>query len=374
MTNDELKQFKSSLSITAVAKALGIEIVRGRFRCFCPQRHVHGDRTPSVSVSEERGTFRCWVCDDIRGDVISLVQLYKNVSFLQAVEWLQSEFSFLASPSKNYAPKGFTSEKPARVSSNIGSRAPKDEFVNDERPVEVLQKPLIKEEERRNILFGFLKMLSPVENTPAGAYLARRRIYKPVWDKMRIRTIVNYEEMNRRLKDSYSLEILQYVGLFNERGNLRYYKHPLIFPYLDSKMRSFYFQARAIDKTVVPKELNLKGTVPYPYNVSVLDGKTGWVYLCEGVVDTLTFIGRNVPALGIPGVKNFKMEWVPLFKNKNVVLCLDKDEAGRSAMDYIQGVFEQAGIRSVILGSGMENLSSAMKEGEDINDWFSRRK
>ena len=72
MTDEELKQFKASLSITAVAQALGIEVVRGKCKCFYPQRHVHGDRTPSVSISEERGMFRCWVCDDVRGDVISL--------------------------------------------------------------------------------------------------------------------------------------------------------------------------------------------------------------------------------------------------------------------------------------------------------------
>ena len=380
MTNEELKQFKASLSITAVAQALGIDVVHGRCKCFFPQRHTHGDRTPSVSFSEERGTFRCWVCDDVRGDAISLVQLYKSMSFLQAVEWLQAEFPFLTSstPAKFPNQSSVRSQEPRRVSSVADSRRPvAKQAVSEDGPMESFAeqpKELIKEEERRNVIFSFIKMLSPVDNTPAGAYLSRRRIYKPVWDKMRIRTIVNYEEMNNRLKEAYSLEVLQYVGLFNDKGNLRYYKHPLIFPYLDSKMRSFYFQSRAIDKSVVPKELNLRGTVPYPYNVSVLDGKPGWVYLCEGVIDTLTFIGRNVPAVGIPGVRSFKMEWLPLFKNKNVVLCLDKDEAGRSGMEYIHGVFEQAGIRNTVLGTGMENLSSAMKEGEDINDWFRRNK
>lgn len=377
MTNEELKQFKASLSITAVAQALGIDVVHGRCRCFFPQRHTHGDRTPSVSFSEERGTFRCWVCDDVRGDAISLVQLYKSVSFLQAVEWLQAEFPFLASSSpKASAPRARVQD--LHSSKAVESRRPAarpaiPEDIPTDTPAEE-PKGLIKEEERRNVIFSFIKMLSPVDNTPAGAYLSRRRIYKPVWDKMRLRTIVNYEEMNNRLKEAFSLEVLQYVGLFNDKGNLRYYKHPLIFPYLDSKMRSFYFQSRAIDKSVVPKELNLRGTVPYPYNVSVLDGKPGWVYLCEGVIDTLTFIGRSVPAVGIPGVRSFKMEWLPLFKNKNVVLCLDKDEAGRSGMEYIHGVFEQAGIRNTVLGTGMENLSSAMKEGEDINDWFRRNK
>ena len=179
------------------------------------------------------------------------------MSFLEAVEWLKSEFSFLVGSPKpirksaQSAGEGSASEKP----SPSRTREP----VLREPEIEPPQKPLIKEEDRRNLIFSFLKMLKPIEHTPAGAYLSRRRIYKPVWDKMRIRTIDNYEEISGRLREIYSLEVLQYVGLFNERGNLRFYKHPLIFPYLDSKMRSFYFQARAIDKTIVPKELNLRG-------------------------------------------------------------------------------------------------------------------
>lgn len=359
MTNDELKQFKASLSITTVAQALGIDVVRGRCRCFYPQRHVHGDRTPSVSISEERGSFRCWVCDDVRGDVISLVQIVKNCNFVEALNWLAETFPFLVQNGRREtfagrsAPNSFPQERPSEDSE-------KDKLVSDD--------------EKKKIILSFLKMLSPVDNTPAGAWLARRRIYKPVWDKMLLRTIVNYQELNQRLRDTYDVEILKYVGLFNDKGNLKYYKHPLIFPYLDSGRRAFYFQARSLDKTVVPKELNLKGTVPYPYNVSALDQKAGWIYLCEGAVDTLTLLNQKFDAVGIPGVRNFKVEWLPLFKNKNVVLCLDKDDAGRSGMDYLQGVFAQAGIRTIILGEGLDNIKGVISEGQDINEWFGGKK
>ena len=242
------------------------------------------------------------------------------------------------------------------------------------RPPDPEEPPLVSEDEHKKIILSFLKRLSPVDNTPAAKWLARRRIYKPVWDKMLLRTISNYEEVNNSLKADFGEEVLKYVGLFNDKGHLRYYKHPLIFPYLDTQRRAFYFQSRAIDKTVVPKELNLRGTVPYPYNMSALDNKPGWVYLCEGVVDTLTFLGQKINAVGIPGVRSFKVEWLNLFKNKNVVLCLDHDEAGRSGMEYIGKLFTQAGIHNVILGEGMENLPTAMKEGEDINDWFGGKK
>lgn len=374
MTNEELKQFKASISITAVAQSLGVDVVRGKCRCFFPQRHSHGDRTPSVSVSEERGTFRCWVCDDVRGDVISLVQLIKDCSFTEALDWLMEQYPFLV-------PNGAKRPAAQNFSTGAASKAGAPKVVNS-RPAPVLQemppveekKELISEDERKRVILSFLKHLSPVDNTPAAAWLARRRIYKPVWDKMLLRTITDYGELNRKLREEFGEEVLKYVGLYNDKGNLRYYKYPLIFPYLDAQRRAWYFQARAIERGIVPKEMLLRGTVPHPYNVAALDGTPGWVYLCEGCIDTLTFIGQKINAVGIPGVRSFKVEWLPLFKNKNVVLCLDHDEAGRSGMEYIGGLFNQAGIRNVVLGEGLESLPTAMKEGEDINDWFGGKK
>ena len=325
MTDEELKQFKDALSITAVARSLGIDVVRGKCRCAFPSRHAHGDRTPSVSISEEKGYFRCWVCDDVRGDVISLVQRYKGCSFVEALNYLRETFPFLA---------------PARKSSvgpyhNAAAQTPQEIYVTEPMPMPEpdTTEELVSEDERKKIILNFLKMLSPVDGTQAAAWLMGRRIFKPVWDKMLLRTIKDYGLLNNTLKDTYSMEVLQYVGLFNEKGNLKF-------------------------------------TVPYPYNMSALDEKPGWVYLCEGVVDTLTFLGQKIDAVGIPGVRSFKVEWLPLFKNKNVVLCMDKDNAGREATKYLQEVFGNAGIRTVVLGEGMEHLDSSMKEGEDVNDWF----
>lgn len=380
MTSEELKQFKASLSITSVAGALGIDVERGRFHCFCPQRHANGDRTPSVSISEDRGLFRCWVCDDIRGDVFDLVQLYRGCSFMEALDWLKETYPFLlpggkraqeGSPKKRSVQAANAVERSSRVQESRGQESREEDLLPllEEKP-----KELIPEDERKKVVLSFLKMLAPVDGTPAAAYLMKRRIYKPVWDRMLLRTITDYNALNRQLKETYSLEVLQYVGLFNEKGNLRYYKHPLIFPYLDTLRRASHFQARAVDSSVEPKELHLKGTIPFPYNMSALDQKRGWIYLCEGVIDTLTMLQQGLQAVGIPGVRSFKVQWLPLFKEKNVVLCLDHDEAGRKGMEYLQQVFGNAGIRTIILGDGLENIPVNMKEGEDVNEWFGGKK
>ncbi len=386
MTNEELKQFKSAISITAVAQSLGVNVSHGKCRCFFPQRHVHGDRTPSVSVSEEYGSFRCWVCDDVRGDVISLVQLLRDCSFTEALSWLMDQYPVLVPPSARLAANQkqrsdvSSSSKVAASKKVVAPAVSEVSSVNPtvanmmEPPAENEEKELVSDVDRKKIILSFLKRLSPVDNTPAAAWLVRRRIYKPTWDKMLLRTITDYSGLNQSLREEFGEEVLKYVGLFNEKGNLRYYKHPLIFPYLDTARRSFYFQARALDKETKPKELCLRGTVPYPYNLAALDEKPGWIYLCEGVVDTLTMLGQKLPAVGIPGVRSFKVSWIPLFKNKNVVLCLDHDEAGRSGMEYIGNLFSQNGIRWAILGEGMDALPTAMKDGQDVNDWFGGKK
>lgn len=343
----DIDELKASLSITQVAERLGLSVVHGKFRCPYAMRHAHGDRTPSVSISESKGLFNCWVCPDVRGDVIRLVEIVRNLDFRGAVEWLSGE-----------SLPGVSGE-PEKVSLRSVHR----EALSEMDPTL-----------RAKIILGFFEMLSPVEGTPAAAWLVKRRIFKKTWNRMRLRTIVDYDAVNRGLIEKFGLENLRRAGLYNENGNLRYYRHRLLFPYLDGKIIPRYFQARTIDPDVKPKELNLSGTVPFPYNVSALDGEPGWIYLCEGVVDTLTLIDRGFSAVGIPGVKSFKPEWTALFKNKRVIVCLDQDEAGRTGAHAILDILKSAGISASMLAEGIRAEGFQMQEGQDINSWFGGKK
>lgn len=364
----EIERLKESLSITLVAEALGLSVERRRFHCIYPMRHAHGDRTASVSLSEEKGLFRCWVCPDVRGDVFSLVQLVRDCSFPEAVEWLREQFrpwtrgnqgSQVAETAQGSVPKGVQKS----VSKNVSKRLPP-------RPEAAPPKPAVKEADRMKVVLSFLKRLDPVDETPAARWLRSRRIFKPVWDKLRLRYITNYKSVSDMLLAEFGLELLQRVGLFNEGGHLRYYKHRLVFPYLDQNYRSMYFQARALDKETRPKELNLPGAVPYPYNVAALDSNPGWVYLCEGVVDTLTLLNQKIPAVGVPGATSFKAEWVPLFRNKSVVICLDPDEAGRRGAQVVRELLGASGVRCVERGNVELPESLKVREHEDINERF----
>jgi DNA primase len=334
---DEIQKLKSSLSITVVAKRLGLNVSHGRFHCFFPERHAHGDRTPSVSINEKEGYFKCFVCSDVKGDVISLVQIYFGITFSQAIDWLKGDAPSIERDMQKNLKKSFA----------------KEEQKNGEYP------KFFKEK----ILLDFLKLLSPIPlNSRAAWWLAKRRIYKPTWDKVLLRLMDDYNRTSRELLANHSIEDLQYAGLFNSQGKLRYGRHPLIIPYVDEQHRPFFFQARAIDKNVAPKELNFQGPIPFPYNKEALDGKHGIIYLCEGAIDTLTLIGHGFNAVGIPGANSFKPEWVEMFRNKNVMLCLDNDAAGKAGEERIFAMLQKANIEANHLG--------LLPEGGDINSLF----
>lgn len=136
----DIDALKASLSITQVAERLGIQVVHGKFRCPYAMRHAHGDRTPSVSISESKGLFNCWVCPDVRGDAIKLVEISRNLDFRGAVEWLEGEFS-------NHFAQNLSAASSVRV-------------------VREKPKPEMDPTFRARIILAFFEMLSPVEGTP----------------------------------------------------------------------------------------------------------------------------------------------------------------------------------------------------------------
>jgi DNA primase len=317
-----------------------------------PDRHTHGDRTPSASVSPERGSFKCWVCPDVRGDVIDLVKLVKGCSFREALQ-------FLGAPAD--APRGRARPRPP----SAGPSTP----AHGETPAPAAGHPNAADaaaadkddtDLRRAILAELLRLASPVQGAVA-RYLQKRRIFRRTWDSQHLRMVDDYAGMGSALEKAFGRADLQLAGFFNAAGHLRYYRHRLLFPYLDRSGKPVYLQARGVEDDVKPKELSMAGAIPMPYNVRLLDGEPGQIYLCEGVIDTLTLIEQGFPAVGVPGAANFKPAWAALFRNKSVHVAFDPDAPGENgaarAIEILQAV-------------GVEARRLAPPEGLDLNDWF----
>lgn len=217
---------------------------------------------------------------------------------------------------------------------------------------------------RQRILTALLEACPPVSGA-AARYLQKRRIFKRTWDRQKLRVLEDYAGVSRELESEFGFADLERTGFFNAAGHLRYYRHKLLFPYLDALGRAVYLQARAIDADAAgprgPKELSLSGTIPIPYNCRLLDGEPGQIYMCEGVIDTLTLLEQGFPAVGVPGAANFKPSWAGLFRNKTVHVAFDPDAPGESGA---------AKAIERLASMGIEARRLTPPSGMDLNDWF----
>jgi DNA primase len=341
----DLSEIKSKNNILDVARELGLDVRGASARCFRPERHKHNDRSPSLSFDLKRNTFKCFVCRDVGGSVIDLVMQVKGVNFREAVEYLAERAGMKAAKSKQ---NGIDPE-------------PKVAGQKDETLVviETTSDPVIIQNLYE--VYEFLLESCGDLAREAVRYLHQRGISEETAKKMRLAYISDYGGLCRCLAKKFPPEILGWTGLLNANGRLKFYKHRLLLPFTTSG-RVVYLQARALDGRTRPKELNLNRPFPCPFNIDILREKgLSKVYLCEGVIDTLTLIERGLPAVGIPGCNSFKKEWVRYFKGKEVLICLDSDEPGKSAASYIHDLFARAKIESKIM---------VLPLGEDVNSYF----
>ncbi len=89
------------------------------------------------------------------------------------------------------------------------------------------------------------------------------------------------------------------------------------------------------------------------------------ILLTEGEMDRLIGIQYDLPAVThTAGAPTFKAEWGPLFKDKNVYIAYDEDQAGNSGAQKVRKILEPyaASIHRVALGTGIK--------GGDVTDFF----
>jgi DNA primase len=332
-----IDDIKRRHSLESVLERLGHGQRPKVIKCLFPERHSHGDRTPSLSLNYQKQMFRCFVCDDVKGDVINFVQLALGVSFKDALDWLEGKPLTYVTTAPQKSPYVM---KPAEKTENLDANS------------------------RSLLLKKFYNLLSPISGD-ALKYIVKRKIFLPTCKKYGLRWIEDYARVQRDMLEICKPELWIQCGLFSEKGFLKFYRHTLILPYFDPLLNICYFQARALDSQIIPKELNLSGSIPFPYNYHQLNPKSAVVYLCEGVMDTLTALDKGFDAVGIPGVQNFNKEWVKLFVGRKVYCVFDADEPGEKAAERIGKWFEEEGVffRRVPL-----------PKGQDVNSYLGGKK
>lgn len=113
----------------------------------------------------------------------------------------------------------------------------------------------------------------------------------------------------------------------------------------------------------------------YLFNASLLVEApvTHPVYLCEGEWDTIAMnwllkrLEVKAIAVGVPGANTFKREWAPLFKDRDVIVCYDNDEAGEQGEMLVKEKLQGHANSTVFL-----HWPQSLPSGFDIRDWIVR--
>src|ERR1041385_3702273 len=94
-TIPDLKRVNRNLPIADVARRLGLRFGhRGMIHCWHPDRHQHGDRTPSVGIRATTNKAKCFGCSNNPPpmSVVDLVMDVWGMDVRAAATWLEDNF------------------------------------------------------------------------------------------------------------------------------------------------------------------------------------------------------------------------------------------------------------------------------------------
>ena len=316
MTKQEIQELKASLSIREViGRYTTLRRVGRRWMGLCP---FHGDRHPSLSVNEEKGSFVCYACGE-RGDVFAFVSKIEKVGFAEAAKRLTKELTI------------------ENGQLTIERKDNKDAGALPER-LSVVDSRLSVENE------VFLAML-----LPAGSGCPE---LTPTW---------------------LDFGVGQSPFLVPERWKAM--RNRLVFPVRDEEGRLVGFAARRLsdEDRDKPKyinsetgELYRKSELLYGlYEAREAIRREGSVFLVEGYKDVLAMHAagfRHTVALCGTALCTGHIALLKRYTT-SVRVMLDADKAGRKATDAIV---------PTLVGEGMEAVRIGLPEGDDPDSLFRR--
>ena len=373
--HDHIDALKNAADPQRVAVALGLHSRGGRF--FCPLCQPQGGKTPDLSV---RGKgFICHKCGE-KGDLLKLIEVAGNMTFPDAVAWLEKETG-IPSPGRHKKRTGKDTGRGGIVQPGASCEAVRPNPVKTTGPA---GDPAVYE--------AFLTACRPVEGRALDFLVRDKGVTPDVVVALDLRFCGReYLDIITALKERFGEAALLVAGLLKRSkagGRLvpsfwHYYakkKGFLVIPYLLDGL-PVYLKARPpvskedAERLGLVRFMNTAAAVPCLYNVDALKGQPERVLICEGESDTWTALSYGFPAVGSPGAKGFKAAWVESFRGiedadgrSRVYLVLDADMAGEKGSLVVADLFLKAGLPvplRITLPSGMD-LTDFIKEGRDL--------
>lgn len=307
----DLEALKLALPIeTVIGEYVQLRKAGATFKGLCP---FHTEKSPSFTVSPQRGSFRCFGCGK-SGDVVTFLMEIEKLDFKEAVR-------------------------------RLGRKAGIDVEVDRPQPVDPESEEVATVNEAAGLFFQ--GALASPAGAAARAYLQGRGITQATIDRFGLGWApAGWDRLLRYLDQrGHSVESLGRAGLVTRNaesgGVYDRFRDRLIFPIRDAKGRLIGFGGRELDGAQ-PKYLNSpetklfhKGNVLYLLDAAFDTArKAGVIVVVEGYMDALTAhqagFGNVVASLGTALTER---QLSLLYRTaRKVVMALDADAAGQKAV------------------------------------------
>jgi DNA primase len=319
---DQVEEIKSKVDIVEIIGEKVVLKKAGRhFKGLCP---FHSEKSPSFIVSPERQSFKCFGCQK-GGDVLTFLQEYDNLSFLEALEMLAK-----------------------RVGITLESYRPTSQDAYKKKLLEIMS--LASE------YFHYL-LTKHASGEEARAYLKSRGIGGEAIVQFKLGYAPNqWRSVSDFLiqKKKYTLEELIAVGIVirSDKGGIYdRFRGRVIFPLRDHKGIVVGFSGRTLLKDEKEaKYINSPETQLYSKS-KMLYGlwenreyirKEGEIVLVEGELDVIPSWQagvKNVVAIKGSAFTSEQAQLITRYTH-NVAMSLDADSAGREAIKRAVNIAE----------------------------------
>lgn len=311
--------------------------VGGRYTGLCP---FHQEKTPSFSVSPDRGTYHCFGCK-AGGDAIAFVREIEGLDFVGAIEWLGDRFS---------VPLEYEESSPEADAQR-------------------------KRKERLYALLDqaasfYERVLWSESGKAVQEYLASRGLGEDGCREFRLGLSSGGSLAKKAHEKGFTTEELTAAGLLTGRGT-DYFQRRLMFPLSDARGRVIGFQARKLhdDDPMRGKYVNSPESELF-HKSNVLYGlylarpaitKEDRAIVVEGNTDVIAVRQAGLqPVVASMGTALTERHLTELSRlTRRIFLCFDSDAAGEEAT--LRGM-------ELALGQGFEIRVVALPKGKDPAD------
>ncbi len=338
--NNFIDELKMNVNIVdVVGRQVNLTKSGANYKGLCP---FHSEKTPSFMVNEEKQIFNCFGCGE-KGDVISFVQKYNRIPFMEAVETLCEEYGI---------------RMPERISS--GPKIDYDKYYDiNAKAARFFYEKLTK---GRNIGYAYFKSRHMDDDTIVKFGLG----YAPESGTALV---------SHLRKEGVSDEDMLKLGLANNGKNGLYdrFRGRVVFPIFNTTGKVIGFGARILSDDIKPKYLNsaeseifLKKNNLFALNLTKKDiSDEDRVIVVEGYMDAISLYQngvRNVAASLGTALTDNQAKLLTRY-TKNIVLSYDSDAAGIKAALRGIDVIRKAGGKVRIL---------RVKDAKDPDEYIKR--